>query len=281
MRQVLHLLRGALYARNGSFAAGLPLVDEAIRLSEAGVRELTLIGQNVNAYHGEGPDGTIWTLSRLLYRLAEIPGIARLRYTTSHPRDMDDALILTHGDLPALMPSLHLPVQSGSDRVLEAMNRNTRRTITAESSRASGSASPASPSRPTSSSASRERPMRISPTPCGWCRKSALRSRFRSNTARARARPPRSGTIRCRRRSRQSGWRSCKSCWKPKGWLTISRQSGRVLTFLFEKPGRLPGQMAGKSPYLQPVQFDTERSVWARSPGFESYGQAAAACLGN
>ena len=82
-----------------------------------------LIGQNVNAYHGEGPDGTIWTLSRLLYRLAEIPGIARLRYTTSHPRDMDDALILTHGDLPALMPSLHLPVQSGSDRVLEAMNR--------------------------------------------------------------------------------------------------------------------------------------------------------------
>ncbi len=66
---------------------------------------------------------SIWTLSRLLYRLAEIPGIARLRYTTSHPRDMDDALIMTHGDLPALMPSLHLPVQSGSDRILEAMNR--------------------------------------------------------------------------------------------------------------------------------------------------------------
>ena len=99
------------------------LIEEATRLTEAGVRELTLIGQNVNAYHGEGPDGTIWTLSRLLYRLAEIPGIARLRYTTSHPRDMDDALILTHGDLPALMPSLHLPVQSGSDRVLDAMNR--------------------------------------------------------------------------------------------------------------------------------------------------------------
>jgi tRNA-2-methylthio-N6-dimethylallyladenosine synthase len=99
------------------------IVAEAERLAAAGVRELTLLGQNVNAWHGEGPDGSDWGLGRLLFRLAEIPGLARLRYTTSHPRDMDDALIAAHRDLPALMPYLHLPVQAGSDRVLKAMNR--------------------------------------------------------------------------------------------------------------------------------------------------------------
>ncbi|TKT74870.1 tRNA (N6-isopentenyl adenosine(37)-C2)-methylthiotransferase MiaB [Aquamicrobium sp. LC103] len=99
------------------------IVAEAERLAEAGVREVTLLGQNVNAWHGEGPDGGEWGLGRLLFRLAEIPGLARLRYTTSHPRDMDDALIEAHRDLPALMPYLHLPVQSGSDRILKAMNR--------------------------------------------------------------------------------------------------------------------------------------------------------------
>ena len=99
------------------------IVAEAEKLAEAGVREVTLLGQNVNAWHGEGPDGKEWGLGRLLFRLAEIPGIARLRYTTSHPRDMDDELIEAHRDLPALMPYLHLPVQSGSDRILKAMNR--------------------------------------------------------------------------------------------------------------------------------------------------------------
>ncbi|MBX3598965.1 MAG: tRNA (N6-isopentenyl adenosine(37)-C2)-methylthiotransferase MiaB [Rhizobiaceae bacterium] len=99
------------------------IVSEAERLAEAGVREVTLLGQNVNAWHGEGPDGTEWGLGRLLFRLAEIPGIARLRYTTSHPRDMDDDLIAAHRDLRVLMPYLHLPVQSGSDRILKAMNR--------------------------------------------------------------------------------------------------------------------------------------------------------------
>ncbi|WFP66227.1 tRNA (N6-isopentenyl adenosine(37)-C2)-methylthiotransferase MiaB [Mesorhizobium sp. WSM4904] len=99
------------------------IVAEAERLAEAGVREVTLLGQNVNAWHGEGGSGKEWGLGRLLFRLAEIPGLARLRYTTSHPRDMDDELIAAHRDLPALMPYLHLPVQSGSDRILKAMNR--------------------------------------------------------------------------------------------------------------------------------------------------------------
>ncbi|MCO5132572.1 MAG: tRNA (N6-isopentenyl adenosine(37)-C2)-methylthiotransferase MiaB [Xanthobacteraceae bacterium] len=99
------------------------ILDDARRLADNGVREITLIGQNVNAYHGDGPDGRTWSLGKLLYRLAEIPGIARIRYSTNHPRDVDDELIAAHRDLPALMPFVHLPVQSGSDRILAAMNR--------------------------------------------------------------------------------------------------------------------------------------------------------------
>jgi len=99
------------------------IVDDVKRLTENGVRELTLIGQNVNAYHGEGPDGKSWPLGKLLHRLAAIPGVARLRYSTSHPRDVDDSLIEAHRDLASLMPFVHLPVQSGSDRILAAMNR--------------------------------------------------------------------------------------------------------------------------------------------------------------
>jgi tRNA-2-methylthio-N6-dimethylallyladenosine synthase len=91
------------------------------------VREVTLIGQNVNAYHGTGPDGTPWRLGSLLQRVAQVPGIARLRYTTSHPGDMEESLIAAHRDLPSLMPQLHLPVQSGSDRILAAMNRRHTR----------------------------------------------------------------------------------------------------------------------------------------------------------
>jgi tRNA-2-methylthio-N6-dimethylallyladenosine synthase len=99
------------------------IVDDVLRLADHGVREITLIGQNVNAYHGEGPGGRIWSLGTLLRHLAEIPGIVRLRYSTSHPRDVDETLIEAHRDLAALMPFVHLPVQSGSDRILAAMNR--------------------------------------------------------------------------------------------------------------------------------------------------------------
>jgi tRNA-2-methylthio-N6-dimethylallyladenosine synthase len=103
------------------------IVGEIERLADAGVREVTLIGQNVNAYHGAGADGRPNSLARLLERVALVKGIERLRYTTSHPHDMDDDLIAAHRDLPKLMPQLHLPVQSGSDRVLAAMNRRHTR----------------------------------------------------------------------------------------------------------------------------------------------------------
>ena len=99
------------------------IVDEAKELVDAGVKEITLLGQNVNGWHGVSQNGSQWRLGDLLYRLAEIDGLKRLRYTTSHPRDMDDSLIDAHGNLEMLMPYLHLPVQSGSDRILKAMNR--------------------------------------------------------------------------------------------------------------------------------------------------------------
>ncbi len=94
------------------------VLAEARALVERGVRDITLLGQNVNAYHAGGHG-----LARLIRDLAQIDGLARLRYTTSHPGDMEDDLIAAHGDCPKLMPYLHLPVQSGSDRVLKAMNR--------------------------------------------------------------------------------------------------------------------------------------------------------------
>jgi tRNA-2-methylthio-N6-dimethylallyladenosine synthase len=115
---VVPYTRGAEYSRPVH-----QLEREARGMVEQGVREITLLGQNVNAYRGAGPNGEAWTLAMLLHHLAGIPGLDRLRYTTSHPRDMDDALIGAHAELPELMPYLHLPVQSGSDRILAAMNR--------------------------------------------------------------------------------------------------------------------------------------------------------------
>jgi tRNA-2-methylthio-N6-dimethylallyladenosine synthase len=103
------------------------IVSEVERLVRAGVREVTLLGQNVNAYHGAAADGSRASLAMLLRRISEIEGIARLRYTTSHPRDMDAALIAAHREMEALMPFLHLPVQSGSDRILATMNRRHSR----------------------------------------------------------------------------------------------------------------------------------------------------------
>ena len=115
---VVPYTRGAEWSR--------PVADilaEARALADKGVREVTLLGQNVNAYDGLDAAGNTSTLARLAYALAEIPGIQRIRYTTSHPNDMSDDLIAAHGDLDALMPYLHLPVQSGSDRILRLMNR--------------------------------------------------------------------------------------------------------------------------------------------------------------
>lgn len=112
------------YTRGAEFSRPVAeIVDEAKALVDGGARDITLLGQNVNAYHGEGTSGASAGLAQLLYQLARVDGVARLRYTTSHPRDMSPELIAAHGQIPALMPYLHLPVQSGSNAVLKRMNR--------------------------------------------------------------------------------------------------------------------------------------------------------------
>ncbi|MBU3001007.1 tRNA (N6-isopentenyl adenosine(37)-C2)-methylthiotransferase MiaB [Roseovarius nubinhibens] len=116
---VVPYTRGAEYSRPVK-----AVLDEARDLIERGVREITLLGQNVNAYHGEGPDGAEWGLARLIWELDKLDGLQRIRFTTSHPNDMDAALIEALGSCAKLMPYLHLPVQSGSDRILKRMNRS-------------------------------------------------------------------------------------------------------------------------------------------------------------
>jgi tRNA-2-methylthio-N6-dimethylallyladenosine synthase len=116
------------YTRGAEFSrAPERIIAEARQLAERGAKEITLLGQNVNAYRGVDAEGDHWTLAMLLRALARIDGIVRLRYTTSHPRDMSDDLIAAHGELDVLMPYLHLPVQSGSNRILAAMNRQHTR----------------------------------------------------------------------------------------------------------------------------------------------------------
>jgi tRNA-2-methylthio-N6-dimethylallyladenosine synthase len=119
---VVPYTRGAEYSRPAA-----AVLADARKLAEGGVREITLLGQNVNNYHGAAEDGGTWSLGRLIRALAEIAGLDRIRYTTSYPADVDDDLIAAHGEVRALMPFLHLPVQSGSDRILAAMNRRHRR----------------------------------------------------------------------------------------------------------------------------------------------------------
>lgn len=115
---VVPYTRGAEYSRPVE-----SVLKEARHLIDLGAKEITLLGQNVNAYHGEGSDGKTWSLANLIESLALIKGLERIRYTTSHPRDMTDHLLECHGNIPQLMPYLHLPVQSGSDRILKEMNR--------------------------------------------------------------------------------------------------------------------------------------------------------------
>lgn len=118
---VVPYTRGAEYSRTAA-----EIIDEAKRLVDNGSLEITLLGQNVNAFHGEGPDGKDWSLGRLIQEIDKIEGLERIRYTTSYPSEMDDELIETHA-LPKLMPFLHLPVQSGSNKILKEMNRKHTR----------------------------------------------------------------------------------------------------------------------------------------------------------
>jgi tRNA-2-methylthio-N6-dimethylallyladenosine synthase len=230
------------------------VVAEIERLAAAGVREVTLIGQNVNAYHGEGPDGRPWTLGRLLRRVAEVDGIARLRYTTSHPCDMEPTLIAAHRELPGLMPYLHLPVQSGSDRVLAAMNRrHTRADYLATIDRLRA----ARPDMAFSSDfivgfpGESEQDFRATLAlveEVGYAGAFSFKYSPRPGTP-AGERPDQcADEVKAERLSRlQAAIDRQQAAFN-------ARCRGRSFEVLFEKRGRHAGQIVGRSPYLQPVQ---------------------------
>jgi tRNA-2-methylthio-N6-dimethylallyladenosine synthase len=229
------------------------VVAETKRLIDAGVREITLIGQNVNAYRGEGEAGRAWPLERLLEHLSKIDGLERLRYTTSHPVDMTQGLIDAHGALPKLMPFVHLPVQSGSDRVLKAMNR---RHLARDYIDIVARLRAARPDIALSSDFivgfPGETDVDFEDT-LSLIRAVGFASTFSFKYS------PRPGTPGAEREDQidQEVMRERLAILQT--LVETQRQSfnaatvGRVVDVLFEKTGRHHGQIAGKSPYMQPV----------------------------
>jgi tRNA-2-methylthio-N6-dimethylallyladenosine synthase len=230
------------------------IVAEAERLADAGVREITVIGQNVNAYHGTDFDGSPANLAKLFRRLARVPGIVRLRYTTSHPRDMDEDLIAVHAELPQLMPFVHLPVQSGSDRMLDAMNRkHTARDYLDVIARLRAARPDLAFSSafivgfPGESEADFEHTLELIES-VGFASAFSFAYSSRPGTPAAEMQAQVPAEVKSERLQRLQA--------------LITRQqrafnaafTGRSLDVLLEKPGRLPGQLTGKSPYLQAVQ---------------------------
>jgi tRNA-2-methylthio-N6-dimethylallyladenosine synthase len=248
--------RGAEISRPAS-----QIVAEVERLADAGVREVTLIGQNVNAYHGPGPDGAEWTLAQLMRRLAEVPGIARLRYTTSHPRDMLDDLIAAHAELPQLMPYVHLPVQSGSDRILEAMNRKHTRD---EYLKVIERLRAARPDLALSSDFIVGFP---GETDADFEDTLALIEEVGYSSAFSFMYSPRAGTPGAELEDQVPAEVKSERLQRLQALVTSQQRAfnasfaGRTVDVLLEKPGRLPGQLVGKSPYLQAIQVMAPHSL--------------------
>jgi tRNA-2-methylthio-N6-dimethylallyladenosine synthase len=237
------------------------IVGEIERLADAGVREVTLIGQNVNAYHGDGTDGRPWSLARLLERIALVNGIARLRYTTSHPHDMDDDLIAAHRDLPKLMPQLHLPVQSGSDRVLAAMNRRHTRAGYLDVVRRLREACPALALTsdfivgfPGETENDFAETLDLVAA-VGFSGAFSFKYSPRPGTPGAEMADQVDEAVKSERLGRLQ--RAIDD-----GQAAFNRNClGRTLDVLFERPGRYDGQLVGRSPYLQPVQATAPTSL--------------------
>jgi tRNA-2-methylthio-N6-dimethylallyladenosine synthase len=229
------------------------VVAETQRLVDAGVREITLIGQNVNAYRGEDSSGEPWPLERLLEHLSRIEGLERLRYTTSHPVDMTQGLIDAHGALPKLMPFVHLPVQSGSDRVLKAMNRrHLARDYLDIATRLRAARPDVALSSdfivgfPGETDADFEETLEL-------IRAVGFASTFSFKYS------PRPGTPGAEREDQIDEDAMGERLAVLQALVETQRQAfnaatvGRVVDVLFEKLGRHVGQIAGKSPYMQPV----------------------------
>jgi tRNA-2-methylthio-N6-dimethylallyladenosine synthase len=242
------------YTRGAEISRPVEKILEEVRnLADAGVREVTLIGQNVNAYHGEG-FGRTFTLGQFLRRVAEVPGIARLRYTTSHPRDVDDDLIAVHRDLPQLSPQLHLPVQSGSDRILGAMNRRHTRADYLRTIERLRTARPdlALTSDfivgfPAETEADFADTLRIVDE-VGYAGAFSFKYSPRPGTPGANMSAQVPDEVKSERLAR------LQAAINRNAATFNARCRGITFDVLLEKPGRLPGQLTGRSPYLQPVQ---------------------------
>jgi len=237
------------------------IVTEVERLAEGGVREITLIGQNVNAYHGAGEDGADWTLGRLLRRLAQVPGIDRLRYTTSHPRDMANDLIAAHAELPELMPYVHLPVQSGSNRILATMNRrHTRKDYFTVIRRLRDARSDLALSSDFIVGFPGE-------TEADFRDTLALVEDVGFAGAFSFMYSPRPGTPAAEMADQVPQEEKAERLQRLQALITRqqrafnARHAGCELDILLEKPGKLPGQLVGKSPYLQAVQVMAPHSA--------------------
>jgi len=230
------------------------IVAEVERLVDNGVREVTLIGQNVNAYHGLASDGSPSTLGKLLLRLARVPGLLRLRYTTSHPRDMDDDLIAAHADVPALMPYVHLPVQSGSDRVLAAMNRrHTRDDYLKVIARLRASRADLAFTSDFIVGFPGE-------TEADFRETLTLVDEVGFAGAYSFIYSPRPGTPAAERNDQIPPDVKSERLQRLQALITQHQRrfnagfAGRIVDVLLEKPGKLAGQLVGRSPYLQAIQ---------------------------
>lgn len=237
------------------------ILAEIETLAAAGVREVTLIGQNVNAYHGEGPDGRAWSLARLLSAAANLKGVKRLRYTTSHPLDMEDDLIEAHRDIPTLMPYLHLPVQSGSDRVLAAMNRrHDGRTYLRLIERVRKARPDIALSSDFIVGFPGEEREDFEAT-LDLVREVGFASSFSFKYS---ARP---GTPSAQSKDQIAEEVKAQRLFALQDLLEEQRQAfnvstvGRTVDVLFEKPGRHQGQIAGKSPYMQAVHLERRQAA--------------------
>ena len=253
---VVPYTRGAEFSRPAE-----QIAEEARRLVKSGTREITLLGQNVNAYGGEGPDDARWGLAKLIRHLVRVTGVERLRYTTSHPRDMDDDLISAHGDVEQLMPFLHLPVQSGSDRVLRAMNRGhtcddylklverirqSRPDIALSSDFIVGF--------PGETDADFEATLAL-------VKRVIFAQAFSFKYSARPGTPASAASKQVPEDVKSERLQILQALLIEQSRAFSQACTGRVLPVLFEKPGRKQGQAVGRSPYLQPVHVDNAQHL--------------------
>ena len=245
------------YTRGMEYSRSVADIErEARALVASGVREITLLGQNVNAYHGQGPGGAAWSLAQLIGHLARIEGLARLRYTTSHPRDMSDDLIAAHAEEEKLMPYLHLPFQAGCDRILGAMNRkHTARDYLDLVGRIRATQPQIALSTdiivgfPGETDAEFEETLRLTQE-VGFAQAYSFKYSPRPGTPAAKLGEQVPDEVKSARLARLQELLEVQQAAFNARWV------GCKLPVLFEKPGRRPGQLVGRSPYLQAVHAE-------------------------